>query len=99
VRALAFLPLLAVCGCGLSIQSAADLAALAMAGEQCGLDIDQADQAGETLAQIVAGAVGDPACQAAGGDIAKLVTDLLATSSSTSKAALEARSAVLRARK
>jgi hypothetical protein len=99
VKALAFLPLVAVCGCGLSIQSAADLAALAMAGEQCGLDVDQADQAGEPLAQIIAGALADPSCQAAGGDIAKLVTDLLAKSPSTSKAALEARASVLRSRK
>ena len=76
-RALVIIPL-ALCGCGFSLQTASDVAALAQAAAQCGLDVDQAIQAGDTDAQVLLLATTDPSCAKAAVDVAALISDVRA---------------------
>jgi hypothetical protein len=87
VKALALIPLVALCGCGLSLKSQSDLANLARDAAQCAVDVSVLDQAGDSLPQILALAATDSSCQSSALDVVAFLAD----STSKSAAAVEAR--------
>lgn len=95
MKTLLLLPLVALCGCGLTIATAAQIATATVADVACGQAIDAAATSGETIASIVVDPVVDSACVTALKDsglaIADFVIDILAASKSATPAASEAR--------
>lgn len=94
MKSLAFLPLVALCGC-LSIATDAQIATATVADVVCGEAIDTAAAAGELVTAIISDPTVDAACVTALKDsglaISDFVIDSLAASKSTAPAAVEAR--------
>jgi hypothetical protein len=80
VKALALIPLVALCGCGLSLKSQSDLANLARDAAQCAVDVSVLDQAGDSLPQILALVATDSSCQSSALDVVAFLADSVSTS-------------------
>ena len=95
MKTLLLLPLVALCGCGLTIATAAQIATATVADVACGQAIDAAATSGELVESIIVDPAVDSACVTALKDsdlaIADFVIDILAASKSATPAASEAR--------
>lgn len=95
MKALALLPLVALCGCAQWASLFVDVAQLTRDGEDCDAAIEADDKAGDSAPQIIQDPAVDAACVAAAKDlgltVADAIVDALAASRSTSKAANDAR--------